>query len=206
MKILYGNKFPEEERVQHVTVVHSNVLGNMRLLVAACDKIVKLSNPALAQSFAKIPDGEDTPLTPEYAKILKEVWNDPGAQATWKRKSEYHIQDALAWYMENIDRLAAPGYIPSVDDILRARVRTSGIVEETYKIDSVDFVMYDVGGQRNERKKCVFFWPRWRVFMCRTNCVACTDGCVFSPTRFRQTIGAQLTYPARALRSTALIW
>jgi len=155
MKILYGNKFPEEERVQHVTVVHSNVLGNMRLLVAACEKIVKLNDESLAKKFATIPDSEDTPLTPDYAKILVAVWRDPGAQATWKRKSEYHIQDALAWYMENIDRISASGYIPSVDDILRARVRTSGIVEETYKIDQVDFVMYDVGGQRNERKKWV---------------------------------------------------
>ena len=38
---------------------------------------------------------------------------------------------------------------------LRTRVRTSGIVEEKYIIDEVTFVMYDVGGQRNERKKWI---------------------------------------------------
>ena len=32
---------------------------------------------------------------------------------------------------------------------------TSGIVEEKYVIDGVEFVMYDVGGQRNERKKWI---------------------------------------------------
>ena len=39
--------------------------------------------------------------------------------------------------------------------ILRSRVRTSGIVENTYTIECVPFVMYDVGGQRNERKKWI---------------------------------------------------
>ena len=46
-------------------------------------------------------------------------------------------------------------YVASVDDLLRTRVRTSGIVEEVYTIDGVVFVMYDVGGQRNERKKWI---------------------------------------------------
>merc|ERR1712146_292944 len=46
-------------------------------------------------------------------------------------------------------------YMPDKDDILRSRVRTSGIVEEKYTIEDVEFVMYDVGGQRNERKKWI---------------------------------------------------
>lgn len=39
--------------------------------------------------------------------------------------------------------------------MLRSRVRTSGIVEELYNIGGVDFAIYDVGGQRNERKKWI---------------------------------------------------
>ena len=41
------------------------------------------------------------------------------------------------------------------DDILYSRVRTSGIVTERYNIDGTTFEMYDVGGQRNERKKWI---------------------------------------------------
>jgi hypothetical protein len=58
-------------------------------------------------------------------------------------------------YMTDLARISADGYVPSVDDILHARVRTSGIVEESHVIDGVEFVMYDVGGQRNERKKWI---------------------------------------------------
>lgn len=46
-------------------------------------------------------------------------------------------------------------YLPDKDDILFSRVRTSGIVTETYEIDGSTFEMYDVGGQRNERKKWI---------------------------------------------------
>lgn len=155
MKILYGNKFPLEERQQQVTVVHSNILSNVRLLVAACERFVALTDSSLAKSFANVPEAEETVLDVELGGLVKSIWNDAGAQATWARRAEYHIQDSLLWYMDNLDRICASGYVPSVDDILRARVRTSGIVEETYKIDQVDFVMYDVGGQRNERKKWI---------------------------------------------------
>jgi guanine nucleotide-binding protein G(i) subunit alpha len=155
MKIIYGNPFPTEERAQLVTVVHSNIVSNGRLLASACEKIVPLADPAIAADLAAVPDAEDTPLDRKVADILKRLWADPGAQQTWARRAEYHIQDAFSWYMNELDRISLPGYIPSVDDILRARVRTSGIVEESYKIDGVEFVMYDVGGQRNERKKWI---------------------------------------------------
>lgn len=40
-------------------------------------------------------------------------------------------------------------------DILRARIRTTGIVEHTVRIEGNEFRMYDVGGQRNARKKWI---------------------------------------------------
>jgi guanine nucleotide-binding protein G(i) subunit alpha len=58
-------------------------------------------------------------------------------------------------YFAKVAEIAAPGYLPSVEDVLRSRVRTSGIVEEIYNISGVDFAIYDVGGQRNERKKWI---------------------------------------------------
>jgi len=156
MKILYGNNYTELERKQQVTVVHSNVLGNVRLLLAGASKIgVSLADPSLDGEFQQIPDSEEVVMDAKIGDLLKRIWGDAGAKATWEHRSEYHIQDSLSWYMDVIDRLCEPDYIPSVDDILRARVRTSGIVEESYKIDGVQFVMYDVGGQRNERKKWI---------------------------------------------------
>ena len=48
-----------------------------------------------------------------------------------------------------------PNFIPDAQDILRCRVRTTGIVETSFLIDENIFKMFDVGGQRNERKKWI---------------------------------------------------
>jgi hypothetical protein len=43
-------------------------------------------------------------------------------------------------YFDNLHRISDSEYIASEQDVLRSRVRTSGIVEEAYIIDSVSFV------------------------------------------------------------------
>lgn len=58
-------------------------------------------------------------------------------------------------YLDDIERIGANDYLATQADILLTRVRTSGIVTEKYVIDSTEFEMYDVGGQRNERKKWI---------------------------------------------------
>ena len=57
--------------------------------------------------------------------------------------------------MNRLAEIALPGYMPTMNDILHSRGRTTGIVEERYVIDSHTFVLFDVGGQRNERKKWI---------------------------------------------------
>ena len=37
-------------------------------------------------------------------------------------------------------------------DVLRARVRTTGIIEAEFEVNGYRFKMFDVGGQRSERR------------------------------------------------------
>lgn len=45
--------------------------------------------------------------------------------------------------------------MPSEQDILLARIRTTGIREERLNVDGQLFQFFDVGGQRNERRKWI---------------------------------------------------
>jgi guanine nucleotide-binding protein G(i) subunit alpha len=65
------------------------------------------------------------------------------------------ISDSAAHVFDRAAALASNAYVPTVEDVLHARRRTTGVVEESYWVDHVHFHVLDVGGQRNERRKWI---------------------------------------------------
>jgi hypothetical protein len=57
--------------------------------------------------------------------------------------------------MKHIRRVYGDDFKPNDDDMLRARMTTTGIVETDFTMDGCAFKMFDVGGQRGERKKWI---------------------------------------------------
>ena len=159
IKIIYGENqgYTTDERTQSKVVIYDNILVNLKALLRKCETHINVSSanqPFVAKVLA-LPEGENANIDVEVGEMIQKLWADPGVQATWKLRAEFQVQDALKYYCADISRIMAADYLPNNQDILRARVRTSGIVEEHYNIDGVSFVMYDVGGQRNERKKWI---------------------------------------------------
>ena len=58
-------------------------------------------------------------------------------------------------FLDGLDRLGAKDYQPTEQDILRTRVKTTGIVEVHFSFKNLNFKLFDVGGQRSERKKWI---------------------------------------------------
>lgn len=58
-------------------------------------------------------------------------------------------------FCDDIDRLWADGYVPTDQDLLRSRLRTTGITETVFDLGQLTYRMFDVGGQRSERKKWI---------------------------------------------------
>lgn len=160
MKILYGahNGYTKEERTRFKPVVFGNILTNMKTLLDNTEEYTPVEDSSLKEkiaNFKALEDGKNATIDSATGQLVKAFWADAGVQATWHQRAHFQVQDALAYYCAEIDRISAGDYVPVPQDILRARVRTSGIVTEVYKIDSVTFEMFDVGGQRNERKKWI---------------------------------------------------
>jgi len=59
------------------------------------------------------------------------------------------------FFLNKIEDVSQPAYVPTEQDLLHARVRTTGIIENDFTIEKNRFKMIDVGGQRNERKKWI---------------------------------------------------
>lgn len=65
------------------------------------------------------------------------------------------LADIPSSYFDSIERIAQPDYMPTDQDVLRSRVKTTGITETTFIIGDLTYRMFDVGGQRSERKKWI---------------------------------------------------
>jgi guanine nucleotide-binding protein G(i) subunit alpha len=74
-------------------------------------------------------------------------------------------------FFTDVLRIGSPNYLPTENDVLRARLKTTGITETRFTMGQLQYVlsfgpshltptsfrihMFDVGGQRSERKKWI---------------------------------------------------
>jgi len=162
MQILYVNGFTEYEKKTFSHVVRRNVLESAQKLIMGIEKFgYGYSNPK-SEQFARDLLSLDS-LTTQFwndgiAPRVKHLWNnEPSFQTAFKNRSKLQILDSAAYFFDNqnLERIHASNYIPSSDDILRARLQTTGITERLFSIDKISFKFVDVGGQRNERRKWI---------------------------------------------------
>ena len=92
-----------------------------------------------------------------FAALVNELRADENFTRTLREKSkELHVQDCFFVFFEKIKNYPVWGgkdWIPSVDECVRARTRTSGVVKELCVLNDTNFCIIDVGGQRAERRK-----------------------------------------------------
>ncbi|KAL8130663.1 hypothetical protein V2J09_019818 [Rumex salicifolius] len=173
IKLLYQTGFDEPELQSYTPVIHANVYQIIKLLhdtskeLAQNDAnsskyVLSLENKEIGEKLSDIGSKLDYPrLTNELALEIEMLWRDPAIQETYARSSEIQVPDCTHYFMENLQRLAEVNYIPTKEDVLCARVRTTGVVEiqfspvgENKKSGEV-YRLFDVGGQRNERRKWI---------------------------------------------------
>mmetsp|Transcript_48790 Transcript_48790/g.54590 ORF Transcript_48790/g.54590 Transcript_48790/m.54590 type:complete len:407 (-) Transcript_48790:313-1533(-) len=87
--------------------------------------------------------------------FIKLLWQSTTMKEVWQRRALLNLIDGHKDYLDEIDRIASKTFKPTNQDVLLARVKTTQVVMERYRIDGIDFEMYDVGGQRSERRKWI---------------------------------------------------
>lgn len=158
MKIIHMSGFTEAERANFLTIIWSNMVTSMKALCSAAAKLGinmdSKENEERRRAMAEAP-ATLMSLPAQMVTDMRALWQDRGIQKTYQLRNQFQISDSAAYYFENLDRIGAPGYVPSEQDVLRSRVKTTGIQEITFTTNSVNFRMVDVGGQRSERKKWI---------------------------------------------------
>lgn len=102
---------------------------------------------------AGIGPNNDAKLFLRIWKAIKIVWESPQMKDVWEKRSEVNVIDSHKEFLEDIPRIADTTFKPTTHDILLARLKSTEVIMEKYKIDGIQFEMYDVGGQRSERRR-----------------------------------------------------
>jgi GTPase SAR1 family protein len=155
---IYGQGFSYSERKSFAPVVYSNIIASVETL---SEMSIQYGEPETQKgieakkyidSRLDVKSSEDL-FTPEMALHFKNFWADPGIKRTYDHRNEFQLNDSTEYFLNQVEVIGDPEYVPSEEDVLRSRVRTTGIVENNFVIEGNHFRMFDVGGQRNERKK-----------------------------------------------------
>ncbi|KAJ8402033.1 hypothetical protein AAFF_G00372680 [Aldrovandia affinis] len=159
MRIIHGSGYSVEERRAFTKLVYQNIFISMQAMIQALKTLnipfVDDQNILYAQTLNEVEVGQVSTLQPKHMDAIRRVWSDHGIQQCYARRREYHLSDSTKYYLSALDRIDSRSYIPTVEDILRVRVPTSGIIEYPFDLDNVIFRMVDVGGQRSERRKWI---------------------------------------------------
>jgi len=123
-----------------------------------------------AESSAGSPvfseDYDPTPFLEAQRRDIVSLWRNPTIQEILAKRCS-SLKCSSGFFMDDIERITSPRFLPVDSDILRARLRTVGFDEQHFEIQkrsregssiSHDFYIIDVAGARSHRHSWVPFF------------------------------------------------
>ncbi|KAF6757650.1 guanine nucleotide binding protein, alpha subunit [Ephemerocybe angulata] len=87
-------------------------------------------------------------------KEIVQLWQDPVVKEILKRK-KIKLEQESGFFLDDLDRVTALKYMPSDDDVLKARLKTVGVSEYKFEMEvsagrdsGTEWRIVDVGGSR----------------------------------------------------------
>jgi len=155
MVVIHSGGFKKEEVTRFAEILRDNCLLAMQTLIMAANewdlKFDKDQEPMVNAIL-----NAQTDLNTEMANYIGVLEQTNTIKEVMKRANELQIPGGgagAAYFFEHCKRFSSPEFQPTTEDIIRAKMRTTGISEVQFKVSGTEFVMVDVGGQRSERRK-----------------------------------------------------
>jgi len=91
----------------------------------------------------------------QHVEAIRVLWESQDMKNVWKKRALENINDSHKDFLQDVTRISSPNYKPTDHDILICRIRTTQFTIERYMVNDLNFEVYDVGGQRGQRKQWI---------------------------------------------------
>jgi guanine nucleotide-binding protein G(i) subunit alpha len=162
MKIIHQNGYTPEELLAFRPLIWKNLIESARDVVNALAKFTlepisatNRANCGRILAYQLATDDSDFFFSPDIAQAVQDLWADEIIPALMLHASKFYLMDSASYFFAEANRIASGSYLPSMEDVLRARAKTTAITETRFPLGQLSIHMVDVGGQRSERKKWI---------------------------------------------------
>ncbi|PPQ87940.1 hypothetical protein CVT25_001125 [Psilocybe cyanescens] len=112
--------------------------------------------------------GLETPDEPQDVlhsckRDMIQLWNDEAIRDVLRRR-KIRLEEASGFFLDDLERVTSLRYMPTDDDVLKARLKTVGVSEYKFEMEvsagrdsGTEWRIVDVGGSRSQR-------PTWAPF------------------------------------------
>ncbi|EPB68627.1 g-protein alpha subunit [Ancylostoma ceylanicum] len=137
LKIMHANGYSEQEIQEKKFVVYMNIVQSMAALLDAMEVLgIPFDNNSMEI----------------HGKLVRKVHASGCEFIDWGPELRSAVREL---FFNELDRISKKNYKPSLLDILHTRVPTSGVVQFYFTMKGINFEVFDVGGQRSERRKWI---------------------------------------------------
>lgn len=163
LKQIHGLPFVERDIIDGLTTIYDSVLGQIKTIIAKCRDLAELEEIEECQFTPELNEAanyietlpREAQINEEVAQAIHTLWNSSQIRRTYESRTTLGIVDSCPHFFNDIMRIGDPNYRPNDEDLLLVRSATTGVTEAAFRVQKNMFKVYDVGGQRNERRKWI---------------------------------------------------
>lgn len=129
LTFIHKQVLTKEERLSYIRVLQSNAIQCITTLIKESETFGLPLSTEEQQSADFICNHDQRMNMPvDMANDIEFLWSTEAIKATWARRAEFWHLEATEYYFASVRRFVEPNFLPSDEDIVMARKRTTGVV------------------------------------------------------------------------------
>jgi len=173
LELLNDNAFNGEDLNDYRILIYKQIIKDIKTLLSKIELLIPSStyNQNTARTILDIQDKAnlaefERQLSTSLWTDIRTLWTDSSFQLAYTHKNQFYIDDTLKYYLDAIDRISNPNYIPTSQDVLRTRLKKSPIIEENFRYNHLVFKFIDVELKNDLRKLTHCFQDVFAIIFC----------------------------------------